>query len=457
MSVYEFVSDILEKKASHLTEVSDKIWSYAETKYEETQSAEESARYLENEGFRVTREAGGIPTAIVAEAGSGGPVIGIMGEYDALPNLSQKEGLTTQEAIEAGGPGHGCGHNLLGTASMAAAVAAKEFMEEKNLEGTIRYYGCPAEEGGGGKGHMAKAGLFDDVDNALCWHPGDRNAISYAGALATMQVYVKFHGASSHAAAAPHLGRSALDAVELMNIGTNFLREHVIQEARLHYAITNAGGNAPNVVQNEAEVLYKIRAPKNKQVLEIWERVRKIAEGAALMTETTFETEFDSASSSMVPNRTLSDLLYTHFTAFGTPEYTEEERNFAKEIQQTFPEPQDEVFQEDIDPVPDYPEPGRGSTDVGDISWVVPTSQIRAVTVAKGTPGHSWQLTSQGKLSVAHKGMLLAGKVLGATAIDLIQHPEKVKEAQAEFEERLEKEEFVSLIPEDAKPQPHRK
>jgi aminobenzoyl-glutamate utilization protein B len=242
-----------------------------------------------------------------------------------------------------------------------------------------------------------------------------------------------------------------------MNTGVNFLREHVIQEARLHYAVTNTGGNAPNVVQNEAEVLMKIRAPENKQVLEIWKRVDKIAEGAALMTETTFETEFDSASASMVPNKTLSEMLYKNFKAFGLPDYTEEEKAFAKEIQKTFPESQDEPFQSYIEPVPDEPEPGRGSTDVGDISWVVPTSQIRAVTVAKGTPGHSWQLTSQGKLSVAHKGMLLAGKVLGATAIDLILDPEKVAEAKKEFKKRVDEVEFVRLFPDDAKPQPHRK
>jgi aminobenzoyl-glutamate utilization protein B len=458
MSIQEFVSNVLEQKASHLTEVSNQIWEYAETKYEESKSAEESAQFLEKEGFTVTREAGGIPTAIVAEAGSGsGPIIGIMGEYDALPNLSQKEGLTEQAPISQGAPGHGCGHNLLGTASMAAAVAAKEYIETEGIDATIRYYGCPAEEGGGGKGHMAKAGLFDDVDVALCWHPGDRNSISYSGSLATVQVYYKFHGASSHAAAAPHLGRSALDAVTLMNTGVNFLREHVIQEARLHYAVTNTGGNAPNVVQNEAEVLMKIRAPENKQVLEIWKRVDKIAEGAALMTETTFETEFDSASASMVPNKTLSEMLYKNFKAFGLPDYTEEEKAFAKEIQKTFPESQDEPFQSYIEPVPDEPEPGRGSTDVGDISWVVPTSQIRAVTVAKGTPGHSWQLTSQGKLSVAHKGMLLAGKVLGATAIDLILDPEKVAEAKKEFKKRVDEVEFVRLFPDDAKPQPHRK
>lgn len=456
MTYTDFIKETIEKKSDSFIQLSDEIWEYAETKFEESKSAEATAKVLEKEGFTVQREAGGIPTAIVGEAGSGGPVIGILGEYDALPNLSQKEGVSTHDPITPGGNGHGCGHNLLGTACLAAAVAVKDYIEAHELEATVRYYGCPAEEGGSGKGHMAKAGLFDDMDSAISWHPGDSNQVNYSTRLATKQVYYRFFGASSHASGAPHLGRSALDAVDLMNIGVNFLREHVIPETRLHYAITNTGGNAPNVVQNNAEVLYLVRSPETEQVEEISERVYKIAEGAAKMTGTTFETEFDSSSNSLIISDTISKVLYDNFEAIGTNTYTEEELAFAKEIQQSFDGDTSKPINDELREMPATPEFKASSTDIGDVSWLVPTARILATTVANGTPGHSWQLVAQGKNSVAHKGMLLAGKVMGAATVDLLLHPEKIEEAKKEHKEKLNGREYASLIPEGMKPQPGR-
>lgn len=457
MVYHKVLSEAIENKAAMLTQISDQIWEYAETKYEEVQSAELMGKTLQEEGFKVQLEAGGIHTAVVGESGKGGPVIGILGEYDALPNLSQKEGYAIQDPIVSGGNGHGCGHNLLGVASLAAAISVKEYIDENKLEATVRYYGCPAEEGGGGKAHMAKAGLFDDVDIALSWHPGDSNGVNYSTMLATSQIYFTFHGKSSHAGAAPHLGRSALDAVELMNVGVNFLREHVIPEARLHYAITNTGGNAPNVVQNEAEVLYKIRAPQAKQVQEITNRVVKIAEGAALMTETSFEMEFDSSSASLIPNKTLADVMYENFKEIGTNTYTTEEEEFAKEIQKTFGRDMNKPFNDKLEELADTPTFIPASTDVGDVSWLIPTGQVGATTVANGTPGHSWQLVAQGKSSVAHKGMLLAGKVIAASAIDLILNPEKIEKAKIEHKKQLNGGKYLSLIPNGTVPQPARK
>lgn len=454
MSYHSFVKEVIDSQSNLFTSVSDQIWDFAEIRFEEEQSAELTAKTLEDLGFVVEQEAGGVKTAIVGEAGKGGPVIAILGEYDALPGLSQKAGSATHEPLQPGGHGHGCGHNLLGTASVAAAYAIKKYLEENNMEGTVRYYGCPAEESGSGKTHMVKAGLFDDVDTALTWHPWDVNGLLHAGMLANNSIYFKFKGASSHAAADPHLGRSALDAVDLMSVGVNFLREHVIQEARMHYAITNSGGNAPNVVQNEAEVLYLLRAPESSQVKEITERVIKIAEGAALMTETEFEMEFDGAAANLIPNTTLASLLHENFEKIGTHSFTEEENQFAKEIQQSFNEEVDEPFQEELQPFKEEPGFLSGSTDVGDVSWVVPTAQVLTVTKAKGTPGHSWQLVAQGKSSIAHKGMLLAGKVMAASAIDLFLNPDKIEAAKEEHKERLNGQTYETLMPDGVEPKP---
>lgn len=461
-NVYERISEILEGKRSELTAVSDRIWDYAETRYEEVQSAEILAATLEEEGFDVQRNAGEIETAFVASFGSGKPVIAFLGEYDALSGLSQEADSVTKVPIAEGENGHGCGHNLLGTGAMAAAMAVKQLMEENKLEGTVRYYGCPAEEGGGGKAFMARAGLFDDVDVALTWHPWDENQVYHARMLATCQVYFRFTGTSSHAAFSPHLGRSALDAVELMNIGSNFLREHIIPEGQLHYAITDAGGMSPNVVQPNAEVLYKIRAPKISEVEAILERVKDVARGAALMTGTELEVQFDASSADLIPNATLGKLMHKHMEATEAPSYTEEEYAFAQEVQQTFSAEEKAVIQKNEDKILargilDFPsEPGffRGSTDVGDVSWLVPTGQIYVTTCAFATPFHSWQLVTQGKSSIAHKGMLFTGKVLAASAVELLQKPELLEGIKAEHQANLDGETYKSLIPNDTKPAP---
>ncbi|UAL51965.1 MULTISPECIES: M20 family metallopeptidase [Metabacillus] len=452
---YERLSQLIEKKRDLFIHVSDEIWSYAETRYEEVQSAEQMAETLEMEGFEVEREAGGISTAVVGSCGNGSPVIAILGEYDALFNLSQEKGISHKSPIENEGNGHGCGHNLLGTGALAAAVILKDYMLESGLQGTIRFYGCPAEEGGGGKGFMVRAGLFDDVDAALTWHPGSTNHIQSSGNLATCQIYFTFNGRSSHAAASPHLGRSALDAVELMNLGANFLREHLIQDARLHYAITNSGGKSPNVVQPFAEVLYKLRAPEFAQVQEIYERVLKIAEGAALMTETELDVRFDAGSSNLVLNKTLESVMFENFQKIGLPNFTEQEQDFAKEIQSTFSKDTSYPYLSDELKPYKYNEGfSYGSTDVGDVSWLVPTAQCSVVTAAVGTPFHTWQVVSQGGMSIGHKGMLHAGKVLAATAVDLLVHPGKVKEAKEEHARALNGRHYLSPLAAEAEPQP---
>lgn len=461
---YENISNIIDGKKEILIEISNQIWEFAETRYEEFRSSELLCTILEAEGFDVQRNVGDIKTAFIGSFGSGGPVIAILGEYDALFGLSQKSGVTVKEELVPGGTGHGCGHNLLGVGSLAAALAVKQYMEQNAIKGTIRYYGCPAEEGGGGKAFMARAGVFNDVDIAFTWHPWDENLAYNATMLATCQVYYKFKGKSSHASFSPHLGRSALDAVELMNVGANFLREHIIPEARLHYAITNTGGLAPNVVQAEAEVLYKLRAPKLSQVKEILKRVDDIAQGAALMTGTEVEVHFDAASADLIPNITLSKVMHEQFVNIGGENYSEEETEFAKAIQSTLSaELKEKIkkndgkvlsntvnqFQEEIGFL-------AGSTDVGDVSWLVPTGQVYVTTCAFGSPFHSWQLVTQGKTSIAHKGMLLAGKVLAASALEVIQNAEIIKKAKNEHQKQLGGEIYSSLIPIQTKPSPLR-
>lgn len=462
MQDHKILSDIIEQKKKQFIEISDSIWEYSETKYEEVRSAEVLSSALETEGFSVEQNAGGIETAFVGSYGEGKPVIAFLGEYDALSGLSQKSGVAVKDPIHNRDNGHGCGHNLLGSGSLAAAVALRHYMEQTGLQGTVRYYGCPAEEGGGGKAHMVRAGLFVDVDIAFTWHPWDENLAYNNRMLATCQMYFKFTGVSSHASFSPHLGRSALDAVELMNVGANFLREHMIPDARLHYAITNAGGLAPNVVQSEAEVLYKIRAPKSHQVSELLERVCDIARGAALMTQTNLEMQFDAASSDLIPNITLGTVMHKNFMEFGGETYTEEELAFAKAIQDTFSEDEKRIVQKQNGKVLSVEvnnyisEPGflPASTDVGDVSWVVPTGQIYVTTCAFGTPFHSWQLVSQGKTSYAHKGMLLAGKVMAASAVEVMENPALIEKAKWEHKEQLDGAVYKSLIPAGTKPTP---
>lgn len=457
------LSEIIEENREKLIQVSDKIWSYAETGFEEFKSAELLCQTLEEEGFSVEKGVGSIETAFIGSFGSGNPVIGFLGEFDALSGLSQAGSVTQFAPEEIGGNGHGCGHNLLGTGSLASAIALRYYMEENKIEGTVRYYGCPGEEIGGGKTFMVREGLFDDVDFALCWHPGTRNNVMSMESLACYEVYFKFKGKSAHAAGSPHLGRSALDAVELMNVGVNYLREHIIPEARVHYAITNAGGFSPNVVQADAEVLYFVRAPRVSQTEEVYKRVLDIAKGAALMTGTVLEVVFASALSNVIPNKTLEKVMYDNFVALGVPIHEENELQFARTIRESLSEADKQLevqmnkeldgkhLSDVIDPFISVSGSMTGSTDVGDVSWIVPTVQCMTVCEALGTPFHTWQFVATGTTSIAHKGMLHAGKVMAATAVEVLNHPEVIEKAKAELVELRDGEEYVSPLPAEVK------
>jgi len=466
------IKKYLTKNRENFIKISDFIYEHPELRFIEYESAEYLAKACENAGFTVERGVANIKTSFVATYGHGSPVIGFLGEYDALSGLGQVANKTVQKP-DGKANGHGCGHNLLGTASFAAACATKDFLMKNNLSGTVKFFGCPAEEGGSGKTFMVREGVFDDVDIALTWHPGDTNSIISMSSLANYQVYFKFEGVSSHAAASPHLGRSALDAVELMNTGVNYLREHIIPEARIHYAVTNTGGFSPNVVQAEAEVLYLIRAPEIKQVDEIYERVIKIAEGAALMTETEMTMKFDKACSNYIPNRSLEKILYNKLLDSTIEQLTEEEIQFAKKLWESLTSHEKKSFLNSsknfgdsiyeniskgryladfVSPYEPIERPMAGSTDVADVSWVVPTAQLSAATCALGTPGHSWQMTTQGKSSFAHKGMLRAAEAMAKTATHLFQNENDFKKVRDEFISFRDENSYTCPIPDDVQP-----
>lgn len=468
----------IDREKQVITETSDRIWETPETAFQEYESAKTLMDTLEKEGFQVEKNLAGIETAFSGRYGHGKPVIGILGEFDALSGLSQKEGTTEKVPVEDGAPGHGCGHNLLGAASIAAAVAVKEYLEKNQKEGTVVFFGCPGEEGGSGKSFMARDGVFDELDCAISWHPDDLNRVWCDSSLANYQMIYRFYGTAAHAAGCPELGRSALDAVELMNTGVQYLREHVIQEARIHYAITNTGGYSPNVVQPFAEVMYLMRAPKLNQVGEIYERINDIAKGAALMTGTTMEMQFVKACSNIVCNTTLSEVLQKNLEGVEREPYTAEEISFAEALIETYGGKKDRLSQhvgrfeksrkseiekiaeehgndalnDFIMPLMDMEIVMAGSTDVGDVSWVCPTAQIGTVTAAAGTPGHSWQQVTQGKLSVAHKGEIFAGKVMAAAIIDLLESPDTIETAKGELKKRLGGYQYENPIPKDVKP-----
>ncbi|MDC7125076.1 MAG: M20 family metallopeptidase [Spirochaetales bacterium] len=476
MNFKDQVENIIEEKRDSFINISNCIWDFAETRFEEFESSNLQAEFFEKNGFSVKKDLADMPTAFVAEYGSGKPVIGFLGEFDALDGLSQASGEFERRAVKDDMKGHGCGHHVLGTGSLAAAIAVKDIMEEKGLSGTVRYYGCPGEEGGSGKVYLSRAGLFNDVDAALSWHPGPENRIWSHNFLSTMSAYFKFEGISSHAGASPHLGRSALDAVELMNVGANFLREHIIQDARLHYAITDAGGLSPNVVQANASVLYLVRAPKQKQVKDIFDRVIDIAKGAALMTGTKVEVQFDRASANLLRNYTLEKLIYKNFEALGPTPINENDIEIARKYRETFSEgvrsSTDDLLQllygndakainkklqdkEILDELLPYNEKDTlisGSTDTGDVSWHAPLGMSWITCFAKDTPAHSWQEVAQGKTDLCHKGMLHAGKVLAMSGLDLLTNPELLKDVRNDFEEGLKSESYISLIPADVKP-----
>ena len=432
----EEVWRLVDAKQDAFIALSDAVWETPELNYAEHRSVAEHIRQLDAEGFRITRDVAGIPTAVMGEAGEGGPVIAILGEYDALPGLSQEAGVTEHRPVVGqGGNGHGCGHNLLGAGALMAATAVKDYLAAHGLPGRVRYYGCPAEEGGAGKTFMARDGAFDDVDIAICWHPAPFSGVNVTPSLANTRIDFTFIGRASHAAAAPHLGRSALDAVELMNVGVNYMREHMPSDARVHYAIIDAGGIAPNVVQARAQVRYIVRARDLAELTPLVARVRKIAEGATLMTETSVTSQVLSGMSNLVDNPALAAVVQANLDRLGPPPFDDADRAFAEQIRATLT-PDDIAaafrrFGRSVDPnkplcddtVPFRSSGGAGlvgSTDVGDVSWVVPTVYIRGATYAIGTPGHSWQLTAQGKSPLAHKGMIHTAKVMAGAAVDLL-------------------------------------
>lgn len=461
----------IEKKKASIINVNDRIWEFAETAFTEFKSMEILCQTLEAEGFKVEKGVGKVPTAFTGRFGSGKPVIGVLGEFDALSGLSQEGGNPVKTPIKAGAPGHGCGHNCLGSASLAAAIGVKDYLASTGASGTIIYFGCPGEEGGSGKAFMAREGLFNECDAAITWHPSTRNAIATGSSNANYQVAYKFFGVASHAAGDPHLGRSALDAVELMNVGVQFLREHMIDAARIHYAITNSGGYSPNVVQPTAEVLYLIRSPRTAQVEELYQRVNDIAKGAALMTGTRMEIDFVKACSNTIVNTTLEKVLYKNLKEISNPTYTEEEKAFAAKVMESYESKTSEAekflnswgseateeevallsqgksLNDFVMPFKTSDKPSPGSTDVADVSWVCPTAQINVVTTAAGTPGHSWQYVACNNTSIAHKGVIYAGQVMAGAIIDLMGDPDTLTAAKAEFKKRLGGETYKCPIP----------
>lgn len=462
-----------------LNTASDFIFDHPELAFHEYQAMDAICSLLESEGFQIEKGLIGIPTVFCASYGSGKPVIGILGEFDALDGMSQKSGTEVKEEIIGQPLGHGCGHHALGVGAAGAAIGIKKYLETTGMVGTVIYFGCPAEEGSSGKGFMVRDGLFQDVDCALTWHPSDLTGLFSGKCLANISAIYRFHGISAHAAGLAHIGRSALDAVELMNVGANYLREHIVPNARIHYAVTDTGGISPNVVQSHAAVYYYMRAPETWQVKEIYERMGDIAKGAALMTGTKVEVEYVRGVNSLVPNDCLNDLMHRNMQQIPLPQYTGKDYEMAKAMRETLGN-KDVTFQELLDQmskkerkqiqsfkgseiyefiIPKLSEEPLlfGSTDVGDVSNVCPVSQIHAAAYAAGTALHSWQAVSQGKTHVLHESMLYAAKVLACTAIDLIENPEIIKEAQEELNERLGEHPFESLMPAKLTPNFNRK
>lgn len=455
--------------------LSDKIWDYAEIRFQEYKSVAALTSLLKSEGFDVQIGLAGMDTAFSATFGSGKPVIGFLAEYDALSGMSQQQGIAEPLARPETNNGHGCGHNLLGVASVGAALQLRDYLAASGRSGTVLLVGTPAEEGGSGKAYLAREGAFDAMDVALAWHPASGNSVMTGSMMANCQVYFRFKGKSAHAAACPHLGRSALDAVELMDVGVNYMREHIEPTDRIHYAITDSGGVSPNVVQNHAEVIYLIRSTDNEKVKALYERVCDIARGAALMTQTEVEIVFDKACSNILSNSVLEQLLYESMCSVKMPEYTDEELAFALEMKKTLKATDLESdlsigFMDNVRkkknvkrifalPMADYVCDHvhmdvyvAGSSDVGDCSFCVPTAQFLTACAAPGTPAHSWQMVAQGKSGLAHKGMLYAADVMTDAAIKIINDPSIAVRAREEFDESTEGKPYACPIPDHIKP-----
>ena len=464
----------IDENAGIFTGVSDAVWAKPELSLKEFESARLYCDTLRKYGFEVTEGLAGVATAFCGRYGSGRPVIGILGEFDALSGLSQAAGCSEHKPLVEGGPGHGCGHNMLGAGALGAAFAVRDFLEKSGKPGTVIFYGCPGEEGGAGKAFMAREGMWRELDCALTWHPSDVNEVVTGTNNSSIQVLYKFHGVSAHAAGDPENGRSALDAVELMNTGVQYLREHMTSDCRVHYAIIDAGGVSPNVVQSEASVLYMVRANKVRDSVKLLARVDKIAQGAALMTETSFDRQFIDGTAELVPNYTLEELLYRIFNEVGLPEYSAEEKALAEALRKTYDVPVAPGIAAGFDAdiaayvaertnglsdalcgfiMPEYHSAGfvAGSTDVGDVSWQTPAAQVHCVTFPFGAAGHSWQNVSSGGTSLGHKGLINAAKIIACAAIELMNDPDTLQKARDEFARRT-KSGYVCPIEPDAVP-----
>jgi aminobenzoyl-glutamate utilization protein B len=446
----------VEQLSEQLTRTASQIWEFNEIALEEYKSSQLLAQLLKDQGFKVEFGAGGLPVAFVATYGEGQPVIGILGEFDALPGLSQKAGITTKEAVTPGAPGHGCGHNLFGTASAGAAIAVKTIMQQHQLKGTIKFFGCPAEETVEGKIYMIRDGAFAGLDICLDWHPSDKNEVSLKTSNALNNFEVIFHGKTSHAAGDPWNGRSALDAVELMNVGVNYLREHVQPTVRIHYVIPE-GGMAPNIVPDYAKVWYYVRGKDREEVEEVYARVLKIAEGAALMTETTHQVHVITGVYNYLKNKVVAAVLHQNLQLAGPPSFTPEEQEFARQLQHNLGKKEEGMCTK-IEP---FTEPkeyiGGGSTDAADVSWLVPTASLNTACCPLEIPWHGWGVVTCSGSSVGFKGMISAAKILSAAAIDFLLNPQKIQEAQKEFKEKTKDFVYKCAIPKDQKPRKGRK
>jgi aminobenzoyl-glutamate utilization protein B len=447
---------LIDNNESKLKEIAFEIWSNPEIAFAEHRASNLQKEYLKNLGFKII-DVASIPTAFIAEFGSGKPVLAIMGEYDALPGLSQKIS-DVKEQMQGHVDGHGCGHNLIGTAGVGAVVALKELMEREDINGTIRYYGCPAEETLAGKVLMAKEGVFNDIDACVSWHPSSLNVVWGCSFLAMNSMKFKFKGVPAHAAAAPQAGRSALDAVELMNVGANYLREHVIEKARIHYVITK-GGMAPNIVPEEAEVWYFVRAPKRIEVKEICDRLYKIAQGAVLMTETKMEYELLAGCYDVIPNSIIGKLMHENMTETGGPKYSDEDYEFAsklyalstkeekRKIMATYFAPEnilDKALCNEVLTVDDKDKVMAGSTDVGDVSYIAPFAQITAATWPIGTAAHTWIATASSGSGIGLNAMIFASKTMAGTIYDLLKNNDLIESAKQEFQKTLGDYRYIS-------------
>lgn len=467
--------ELIDAKKDLFIAVANQVWDAVEIRFDTPKSSDAFCKLLEAEGFTIERGIANMENAFVATYGNTSPTVGILAEFDALSNLSQVADDDKPNPLVVGGNGHGCGHNLLGSASLAAAVGLKDYLQKNNVSGTIQLFGCPAEESGYGKSFMTRDGIFNHLDVALTWHPMDTTMAWSISSLAVCQAYFNFEGIAAHAAAAPEKGRSALDAAELMNVGVQFLREHVSDDVRIHYAFMDVGGTSANVVQPSASLYYFVRAKNLNTAREIFERVKKVAEGAALMTETKLNVVFDSAAANYMPNHVLTEAMQANLESYGKMDLTEEDylygdryfkslpeetkKSLYNRVANAFPDRSTQELQKlatdsylnEVFPL-QFSDATSGSTDVGDVSWVTPTAQVTVACEPQGTPPHSWQWNANGKSSPAHKGMLTAAHVIATTGLDIFLDDTLLQKTKDEFKSTFENMPYESGIPKDVIP-----